>query len=705
MSTLPSPIRESYLFRDIPLSVARGAALPLGARRTPNGVNFALISRNAQAVWLVLMEPCSSNVEAEIPLDPVYFRTGYHWHIRISGLPEEFCYGYRVAGPSGNRHRFNPECILLDPVVRALSCGRPWGNQGTLPRRSLMTTRISEEIDPVAPPAPMIPREDSILYELHVRGYTVHNSSGVRPSRAGTFAGLIDKISHVKDLGITAVEILPIDEFDEMDCRFVDPVSGERLRNFWGYNTIAFGAPKASYSTNPEGSAPLVESRRMIGALHSAGMEVILDVVFNHTAEGGDDGPTYSFRGLDNSLYYLLDSHGRYLNYTGCGNTINSNHPIVRGMMLNRLRAALAESGVDGFRFDLASVLGRDKDGNVLVEPPVIEMISEDALLADAKLIAEPWDAAGLYQVGTFPGGPRWSVWNGQYRDDVRRFWKGDPGMTSPLATRLCGSDDLYHGRTPLHSINFITCHDGFTLNDLVTYEHKRNERNGEGNRDGADVNWSWNCGVEGPTDDPAILSLRHRQARNLIATLLVSQGVPMLLAGDEFLRTQGGNNNAWCQDNETSWVDWKLAERNADFLRFVRQMIALRKRHAALRRRTFFSGGIGGKPPEISWHGVQPGRPDFSFDSHSIALVLDGRGCDRPGVVDRDFYMVFNAFRESLDFAVPASPTGRRWRRTVDTSLGSPNDALGLDEGPVVALGTIYRVEAHSMLILVSEA
>jgi glycogen operon protein len=317
-------------------------------------------------------------------------------------------------------------------------------------------------------------------------------------------------------------------------------------------------------------------------------------------------------------------------------------------------------------------------------------------------MIAEPWDAAGLYQVGSFPGGQRWSVWNGRYRDDVRRFWRGEPGMISALATRLCGSDDLYHGRGPLHSINFITCHDGFTLNDLVSYDHKHNEANGEGNRDGNDANFGWNCGVEGPTDDPAIVALRPRQARNLIATLMVSQGVPMLLGGDEFLRTQQGNNNAWCQDNATSWVDWTLADRNAGFLRFVRQMIALRMRHPALRRRSFFS--TSGPTPDLVWHGVEPLRPDFSAESHAIAVALDGRRVDRPMLVDRDLYMVFNAYWEPLEFRVPASPTGRAWRRTVDTALPSPDDALGLDEGPVIPVPHRYRVEARSVVILVSE-
>ena len=703
--TSAHPFLLSHRFQEHALSVTRGSPLPLGASPTHDGINFVLISRHATAVHLVIFEGEDEEIAAEIPLDPRMYRTGDHWHVRVKGLPDVFCYGYRVAGPRGAVHRYDSRLVLLDPTARALSQGRPWGSNDRQPRRSLMSRSMAAPmIDRESIPNPCIPREDTILYELHVRGYTIDPSSGV--CHPGTYAGLAEKIPYLKELGVTAVELLPIDEFDEEDCPFINPLTGEKLRNFWGYNTIAFAAPKAAYAINPTGSAPGDELRRMIDAFHAWEIEVVLDVVFNHTAERGEDGPTYCFRGLDNSLYYLLDNQGRYLNFTGCGNTINSNHPIVRDMVLSCLCNWVAEDGVDGFRFDLASVLGRDLHGNVLVEPPVIQRISEDALLADTKLIAEPWDAAGLYQVANFPGGARWSVWNGRYRDDVRRFWRGEPGMTSALATRLCGSDDLYIGRGPLHSINFITCHDGFTLADLVSYDRKHNEANGEGNRDGMDENLSWNCGVEGPTDDPQVLALRRRQARNLIATLMVSQGVPMLLAGDEFLRTQQGNNNAWCQDNAISWVDWRLAERNADFLRFVKQVIALRRRHPSLRRRTFLTGRAeDGQPPDVVWHGVEPCHPDYSPASRSLALTLDGRRCDRPGVVDRDLYIAMNAFWDPLTFRIPGSPSGRPWRRAIDTALASPEDALDPDEGPVIPVFHPYRVESRSMIILISEA
>ncbi|OJW22214.1 MAG: glycogen debranching enzyme GlgX [Planctomycetales bacterium 71-10] len=693
-------MEAEYVFRDCVLSIRRGRPLPLGAITQTNGVNFAVACRHASAVWLVLGDPRAPGFETEVQLDPRLNRTGDHWHVRVDGLPVEFCYGYRVDGPAGDGFRFDPGVILLDPYARAVSNGGGWGEPSPSPRRSLVNDAMVER-EPAVGPA--VPLEDTILYELHVRGYTIDPSSGVRDP--GTFAGLAEKTDYLRELGITAVELLPVDEFDENDCDYVNPLTGERLLNFWGYNTIAFSAPKATYAVKAGPSEPWDEFGAMVDSFHEAGLEVVLDIVFNHTAESGDGGPTYSFRGFDNPLYYMLDEKGGYLNFSGCGNSFNTDHPVVRNFLLACLRNWVAEAGVDGFRFDLASVLGRDRRGDVLMSPPTINRISEDSLLYRTKLIAEPWDAGGLYQVGTFPGGGRWSDWNGRYRDDVRRFWRGEPGMTSDLATRLCGSDDLYAGRGPLHSINFISCHDGFTLWDLVSYNEKHNEANGEGNRDGNDANFSWNCGVEGPTDDPEVLAVRRRQARNLMATLLISQGVPMILGGDEFLRTQGGNNNAWCQDNAVSWVDWKFADANADFLRFVRKMIALRKAHPAFRRRTFFGAGGASGPPEILWHGVQPVRPDFSPTSRALAFALDGRRCDRPNYLDRDFYIAMNAGPDDLDFQVPASPSGRPWHRVADTALPSPDDFIDVDAGPAVEVMSTYRVRGRSMIILASDA
>jgi glycogen operon protein len=688
------------------LRTARGRSLPLGATALANGVNFAVLCRHGTSVSLVLYPLEGDEPLAELALDYWKNRTGSHWHIQVAGLPLAFRYGWRVDGPAGDGHRFDPFAVLLDPSATAVSDGVHWGQmhepeRQRSRRRSLFFRRPFNWQEDVPP---RIPLEDSIIYELHVRGFTCHPTSGV--ARPGTFAGLVEKIPYLQWLGVTAVELLPIHEFDETDCPFFHPETKKRLRNFWGYNSIAFGAPKAAYaSTGPE-HGQVTEFREMVRAFHAAGIEVILDVVFNHTGEGDERGRTYSFRGLDNELFYLLGPKGNYLNFSGCGNTLNCNHPIVRHLLMDCLRFWVADMHVDGLRFDLASILGRDHKGRVLVEPPVVESIAEDGVLADTKLIAEPWDAAGLYQVGQFPFGRRWSEWNGRYRDDVRCFWRGDPGLTALLATRLSGSADLYEptGRHPYHSINFVTCHDGFTLWDLVSYNHKQNEANGEDSRDGSNDNASWNCGVEGPTDDPQVLGLRRRQAKNIMATLLLSQGVPMLLAGDEFLRTQQGNNNAWCQDNEVSWVNWGLASQNADFLRFVREMIALRKRHPALRRRRFLRGAgtDGDQVRDVIWHGVKPSQPDFSGFSRSLAFTLDGSQTGRE--TDRDFYIVCNAWREPLPYRIPLSPSRRPWRRVVDTALASPLDIVETEEGPRVPFGSVYLVAPFALVVLISE-
>ncbi|OAI49610.1 glycogen debranching enzyme [Planctomycetaceae bacterium SCGC AG-212-F19] len=710
---------------------SRGRSLPLGATALTeaDGVNFALLCRHGTRVSLVLYPLDGEEPLSELQLDPHVNRTGDHWHIAVGGLPHSFRYGWRVDGPLGAGHRFDPRIVLLDPAATALSDGARWGEEDMLHRPAPTSpSRHGSKIEPPATAPSMLrgtmrrslfarrtfnwqtdlpiltPLEDSIIYEMHVRGFTCHPSSGV--AHPGTFAGVIEKIPYLKSLGVTAVELLPIHEFDECDCPFTNPLTGKRLRNFWGYNSIAFAAPKAAFASNARENGQVTEFREMVRALHAAGLEVILDVVFNHTGEGDDRGRTYSFRGLDNEVYYLLGPEGNYLNFSGCGNTVNCNHPVVRDLIMNCLRYWVGEMRVDGLRFDLASILGRDRRGNLLVEPPVIEMISEDGVLADTKLIAEPWDAAGAYQVGWFPFGRRWSEWNGRYRDEVRRFWRGDPGFSGDLATRFCGSADLYQEseRQPRHSVNFVICHDGFTLCDLVSYNDKHNEANGENNRDGSNQNYSWNCGAEGATNDPNIRALRQRQARNLMVALFLAQGVPMILAGDEFLRTQQGNNNAWCQDNELSWVDWKLATTNADFLRFMRELIALRKRHPALRRRTFFrgTGATGKMPPDIIWHGINPGVPDWSNTSRIVAFSLDGTQTDREP--DRDFYVACTAAATPVAFRIPLSPTGRPWRRAIDTALPAPEDIVPLDEGPPIKVGTMYRLPPFATLVLISE-
>ena len=761
------------------IRTSRGRPLPLGGSRQPDGINFAVLSRHATRVTLVILpESGESKPIVEVALDPRRNRTGDHWHVRLHGLPETFCYGWRVDGPHGQRNRFDPTRLLIDPAATLLSGGAVWaGTCETDPertgRRSLFARGTRYDWEDDAPP--LTQPEDTIIYELHVRGFTRHESSLV--AHPGTYRGLIEKIPYLQWLGVTAVELLPIHEFDECDCPFYDPVTGEKLVNYWGYNSIAFAAPKAAFAATAAEHGQVIEFRDMVKAFHRAGIEVYLDVVFNHTGEGDDRGRTFNLRGLDNELYYLLDDQGRYTNFSGCGNTVNCNHPIVREMILNCLRYWVGDMHVDGFRFDLASILGRDRRGNVMVEPPVIEHIAEDGVLADTKLIAEPWDAAGLYQVGGFPFGRRWSEWNGKYRDDVRRFWKGDTGLVGALASRIGGSSDLYQysGRLPRHSVNFITCHDGFTLWDLVSYDHKHNEANGEGNRDGSNDNWSWNSGVEGDTDDPGVNELRVRRAKGLMATLLMSQGVPMILSGDEFLRTQGGNNNAWCQDNVIGWVDWAKKDEHADFLRFTREMIQLRRKHPVFRRRRYFVGELGpvvpvkpplvvqaqkgtafppagpvrpgeagmptdetgrnpaippnGDPPprrpsdsgmgslpgvrpvplaDIHWHGVEPYKPDFSVSSRAIAFSLDGRFTGRDGDPDyhpdADFYVAFNVMPAAIKFVVPPSPTGRKWRKLIDTGEKSPKDVLPENEGPPVRPRESVTVAPFGLLVLMTE-
>lgn len=681
------------------VEILRGQALPYGASRTPHGVNFAVVSRHSTDAWLVLASSCDRTDELVLRLDPLMNRTGNVWHVRVEGLPETFCYAWRMDGPSEHPYHYDPQRLLIDPFARIFSCGNRWGQPCDKSRMGLVTDyRIHRH---ESDRNPETPRADTILFELHVRGFTVHPSSGVKSP--GTYAGLVEKLDYIKSLGVTAVELLPVDEFDESDCTFINPVTGRQLRNFWGYNTISYAAIKSAYASAPDRESPWREFCDMIQAFHTQGLEVILDVVYNHTAEGDERGPVQGFKGLDNSLYYMLDEDGNYRNFSGCGNTVNSNHPIVRDLVLKMLEARVAEAGVDGFRFDLASVLGRDRHGRALENPPLVERISENAVLAGSKLIAEPWDAGGLYQVGSFPGGGRWMAWNGQYRDDVRRFWAGHEGMTSALATRICGSPDLFGHQGPTSSVNFVTCHDGFTLADLVSYNQKHNLANGEENRDGSDANWSWNCGAEGPTDDPEINALRRRQARNLLATLMISQGVPMLMAGDEFLRTQNGNNNAWCQDNETSWVDWTLAGENADLLRFTRGVIALRKHHKVLRRESFPRGD--GPVPDITWHGLVPHQPDFSPQSHALAFTLDGRKHERDGKPEVDLYVAMSAGHETLEFTLPEPPGGTAWRIAVNTGANAPEDYFEPDAGPTLMPGDRITLPPFSMIVLTGKS
>jgi glycogen operon protein len=682
------------------ISLDRGSPLPLGATAVRDGINFAIFSRDATSAVLVLYREGESQPFVEVPYDARFNRTGDIWHGLVRGLDPGFRYGYRFdRQPNVNphMHRFDPKIVLLDPCAKAISGHAGWAwekSEAFNDRRGIL---VSDDFDWGADQPLNIKLSETIIYEMHVRGFTRHPSAGV--AKAGTFAGLIDKIPYLKELGITAVELLPVHEFEELDSNRVNPFTGERLLNFWGYQPINFFAPNAAFSSDKSDGGQVREFKQLVKSFHAAGIEVILDVVFNHTAEGDDRGPTFSFRGIDNAVYYLADPKtGEYLNYSGCGNTLNCNHPVVRDLIVQCLRYWVMEMHVDGFRFDLASILGRGQDGGVLENPPLLESLAHDPVLAHTKLIAEAWDAAGLYQVGTFPAWKRWAEWNGKFRDDVRRFVRAEPGMVSALATRLVGSPDLYRtsSREPYHSINFVTCHDGFTLADLVSYDHKHNDINGENNQDGSNDNLSWNCGVEGLSHSREVVALRTRQAQNFAVILLLSDGVPMILAGDEFGRTQLGNNNAYCQDNEIGWVDWSLLQTNAAMHRFFRLLIEFRRRHPLLRYPSYESLA-GDAARRIEWHGVKLGQPDWSYESRSLAMHLWGMAVD--GAEDH-IYFVANAHWDAHDFALPN--TGLDWLRFVDTTLESPHDISEI--GGEVPLGHVssYRVGPRSTVVLI---
>jgi glycogen operon protein len=550
------------------------------------------------------------------------------------------------------------------------------------------------------------PLRFSVLYETHVKGLTAHPNSGVE--HPGTYLGVIEKIPYFKELGITSLEFLPIQEFNEHEFPRKNPHTGEMLNNYWGYSTVAFFAPKESYAADRSPGGQVSDFKLMVRELHKAGIEVILDIVFNHTAEGNEYGPTFSFRGLDNLIYYILNDNKRYYqNYSGCGNTVNCNNPIVRTFIMQCLHYWVVEMHVDGFRFDLGSILGRDQDGKLMESPPMSERIAEDAVLSSTKIIAEAWDAGGAYQVGWFPGG-RWAEWNDRFRDEVRKYWRADPDETRHLATRLSGSSDLYlrDGRKPFHSINFLTSHDGFTLMDLISYNNKHNEDNGEENRDGGDNNYSYNYGSEGMAKDPVVQKIRERQMKNFFTTLLISLGTPMILGGDEMGRTQKGNNNAYCQDNEISWYDWSLLEKNKGLFRFVKEMIAFRLRHPCFMRPEFYTGREGSYNaiPDIYWYDEKGGNPDWDQLGYALALLINGRRADVTRDRDvNDFYIMFNASLDPVVFSIPAANDRRQWFRAVDTTLISPNDIL--PEGSEEQLtSNKYSVKSRSVVILISK-
>lgn len=655
-----------------------GRPLPFGATLVPGGVNFAVFSTEATAATLVLFEKDAPEALVEIPFPPD-FRIGNVFAMVVFDLDvEQIQYGFRMEGPSdpGTGRRFDPTAVLMDPYARAIAGREVWGkapdwNRVYPHRANLVPDDFDWEND-----RPLeIPFEDLVIYEAHVRSFTRHPSSGVQ--HPGTFTALREKIPYVKALGINCIELMPVFEFDEFENSRRHPETGQLLLNYWGYSTIGFFAPKAGFAATGKFGMQVDEFKTLVKDLHHHGIEVILDVVYNHTAEGNEHGPTISYRGLDNRTYYMLTPEGYYYNFSGCGNTLNCNNPIVRTMVVDSLRYWASEFHIDGFRFDLASILGRNPFGAPMVNPPLLESLAFDPVLAKCKLIAEAWDAGGLYQVGSFPAYGRWAEWNGKYRDTVRGFLRGDPGQVGDLAQRLQGSPDLYgrQGRGAIASINFVTCHDGFTLRDLVSYNSKHNEANGEHNHDGTSDNLSWNCGVEGDTHDPEVKGLRLRQMKNAVAILMTSLGQPMLLMGDEVGRTQRGNNNTYCHDSELSWLDWGLLETHGELLRFVSSCVAFRRKHRVFRTREHPRNqdyrGVG--LPDISWHGTRAWNADWSAESRSLAFMLAGEY--GPGGPDNTMYVAMNMWWEAQHFELPRVPNGASWHVFANTGARAPAD------------------------------
>ena len=689
-----------------------GSPLPLGTQEMGGGVNFAIISRNASRVRLELFDHPEDAAPAHaIELDSARNRTGDVWHVWVNGVGSGQFYAYRVDGPyePNQGHRFNFNRLLLDPFATAISRLPAWdfasarGYDASAPGRDLILSGqdnsrsmpkcvlVNDPFNWYGDQPPRHPWSKTVIYETHVRGFTIHPKSGVE--HPGTYRGLVEKIPYLKSLGVTAVELMPVQEFNENSVARNNPQTHQPLRNYWGYDPVAFFAPKASYSSSGGMGQQKLEFKEMVRAFHRGGIEVILDLVFNHTAEGDELGPTLCFRGIDNEIFYTLADDKRYYkDFTGTGNTVNANHPVVRDHILSALRHWLVELHVDGFRFDLASVLGRDGAGRLLPNAPLLTRIAEDPILRDVKIIAEAWDAAGAYQVGSFSE-RRWAEWNGRYRDDVRRFWRSDEGMLGLFASRICGSADIYSksGKGPEGSINFVTCHDGYTLNDLVSYRYKHNEANGENNHDGTDANFSENCGAEGESTDPAVESLRTRQIKNFLLTLLISRGVPMLLGGDEFRRTQGGNNYAYCQDNETSWFDWTCLARHEEIFAFARDMIAFRRTHPILSTEQFYTGA------EIQWFGPQGGIPDWANPRcKTLACLIQEDG-------QRWLCLMFNAGDNAVDFRLPPVPAATHWYLAVDTSREALQDRPAENKEKPLEGPRTYCLSPRSSAILLA--
>ena len=664
------------------LEYLAGRVFPFGASLTDDAVNFSIFSKEACSCTLLLYHTGAREPFVEIPF-PESFRVGNVYTMMVFGLDiDNIEYGYRMDGPwdPARGLYFDPSVPLLDPYARSVSGRTVWGKKPDWTDPFQHRGRIiRQDYDWEEDTPPRIPQKDLVIYEAHVRSFTRHPSSGSR--HPGTYAGMRRKIPYLKQLGINCVELLPVFEFDEFE--FQRGGSGDTRFNYWGYSTVNFFAPKAGYAFSGPYGMEADEFKNLVKMFHKNGIEVLLDVVFNHTAEGNQNGPTISYRGIDNRTYYLLTKDNHYYNFSGCGNTMNCNNAVVRSHILDCLRYWVSEYHIDGFRFDLASILTRDADGAPMLSPPLLESLARDAVLGSCKLIAEAWDAGGLYQVGSFPSWNRWAEWNGRYRDCLRRFLKGGAECAPEMYERIAGSADLYQSRSAEASINFITCHDGFTLHDLVSYNGKHNEANGEQNRDGANDNESWNCGAEGETNDPEVLALRERQMKNAFTILLTSRGIPMILAGDEFANTQHGNNNAYCHDNEISWLDWNGLEKNSSLFYCVRELLAFRKAHPVLRCPTFDRGYNGTGYPELSFHGTIPWQLDMHAPTLTFAWLYAEDHMKYQTAQDCFIYIIVNAHWEGHAFQLPVIPRGMRWSvvlRSDSPSTGSGPDSISWD-------------------------
>jgi len=675
--------------------LSQGFVRPFGTNFFDDGINFSIFSKHATSVTLCLFLKGFEFPVAEILLNNELNKTGDVWHIFVHNLSKDHLYAYRIDGPAENlgKNRFDPKKFLLDPFAKAVYSEKKQfsliNNESIEIKRDtffLGAVSVDHDFDWENVKKPKLAMKDLIIYEMHVRGFTIDQSSVVK--NKGTFLGIIEKIPHLIELGINAVELMPVQEFNENEYHGIKPLNNTKLCDYWGYSTLNFFSLNTLYAKGKENNSALIEFKTLVRELHRNNIEVIVDVVFNHTSEGNYLGPTISFRGIDNSIYYILDLKNEYYNFSGCGNTFNCNHPVVTELILEALRYFAIETHIDGFRFDLASILNRDKFGEPKRNESIVELISQDPILSKIKLIAEPWDAAGFYQVGSFyPDEIRWSEWNGRYRDTIRLFISGIKKNQGKFASRISGSEDLYHNRAPFSSINFITSHDGFSLADLVSYNHKHNLANGEENKDGLNYNISWNCGVEGDTLDEEVLTLRQKQMRNFHMALMISQGVPMIYMGDEYGHTKNGNNNTWCQDNTLNWFQWDSLTTNSHFYRFYRKMINFRKKHSVLRKSSFLTN------QDIFWHGVFPLNPSFESNHSFIAFTLIDTE------TDENLYVAFNAENRELSVQLPLPRHNYSWHMIVNTANSSPSDFID-DKDLAVFESEWFQMVAYSSVL-----